>query len=75
MSEETNRQMRMNRIDRLFNELRYEIERGFMEGEIEERLGFEFIVPVSKEVKNGVVHCFFESRPVHRDSVFGNSNV
>ena len=72
MSEEA-KKMRMDRISRLFHELRYEIERGFMEGEVDESLVFEFIVPVSRELKGGSVHCRFESRPVHRDSIYENS--
>lgn len=60
---------RMERIDRLLHELRYEIERGMMEGEIDESLGFRFIVPISKQIPDGVVHCEFRSRPVHRHAI------
>jgi hypothetical protein len=55
--------LRMERIDRLLQELRYEVQRGMMEGEVDESLGFRFIVPVSKTFKNGVVHCEFRTRP------------
>lgn len=55
---------RFERIQRLFDELRYEITRGMMEGEIDEAIGFRFFVPVSKSIPNGVVQCEFRSRPV-----------
>lgn len=55
---------RWERINRLFHELRYEIERGMMQGEIEEQIGFRFVVPTSKAIPNGVVHCEFRSRPM-----------
>jgi hypothetical protein len=57
---------RKERIERLFDELRYEITRGIMENEIEEEFGFQFIVPVSKAIQDGVVECRFQSRPVFR---------
>lgn len=60
---------RMERIERLFDELRYELTRGMMEGEIDESLGFRFVVPVSKAIPNGVVLCEFRSRPVPSHSV------
>ena len=65
--------MRMERIDRLLNELKYEVTRGFMETEIDETIGFTFIVPVSRQIKNGVVLCQFYTRPVHRDTAMGRS--
>lgn len=46
-------QYRKERIERLLHELRYEIERGIMENEIEEHLSFEFIIPISREIPNG----------------------
>jgi hypothetical protein len=64
---------RMERINKLLVELQYEVQRGFMEKEINERLGYTFIVPVSREITNGVVHCRFETRPVHRDSIAGQN--
>lgn len=67
----TDAEMRMERINRLFHELRYEIERGFMEGEIDEMIGYQFVVPVSRQITDGVVYCRFETRPVHRGSVMG----
>ena len=57
---------RLERIERLFDELRYELTRGMLEGEIDESLGFRFIVPVSKAIPDGVVMCEFRSRPVPR---------
>lgn len=54
---------RQERIERLLQELRYEVERGMMEGEVDEHLGFRFMVPVSKSIPNGVVHCEFRTRP------------
>lgn len=55
---------RMERIERLLKELEYETTRGMMEGEIDESLGFRFIVPVSKQIDKGVVQCEFRTRPV-----------
>ena len=55
---------RQERIERLLKELRYEVERGMMDGEIDESLTFQFIVPISKTFREGVVHCRFETRPV-----------
>lgn len=57
---------RQERIERLLHELRYEVERGMMEREIDEDLGFRFIVPISHKLKDGVVHCEFRTRPMHR---------
>lgn len=62
-------EMRKERIERLLYELRYELERGFMEGEVDETITWQYIVPVSRSIKEGVVYCRFETRPVHRDSV------
>lgn len=67
----TDAQMRMERIERLLRELRYEVERGMMETEIDESIRYEFIVPVSRQLKEGVVWCRFETRPVHRGSAMG----
>lgn len=64
--------IRQERIERLLHELRYEIERGMMEGEIDESMGFEFYVPVSKAIRDGVVFCSFRTRPVPRyDMAYG----
>lgn len=62
MSDPTN--FRMERIEKLLHELRYEIERGMMEREVEEEISYRFYVPVSRKITNGVVACRFETRPV-----------
>lgn len=65
---------RMQRIERLLYELRYEVERGMLEREIDETLSFEFIVPLSASIPDGVVKCRFVTRPVPRyDVVVGLS--
>lgn len=63
--------LRQERIEKLLHELRYEIEVGMMQGEIDETLGFHFIVPISKKIPDGVVVCRFETRPAHRQNAFG----
>lgn len=62
MGDTTN--FREERIEKLLDELRYEVTRGMMEGDIEEEIGFEFIIPVSKSIPNGVVNCRFQTRPM-----------
>ena len=57
---------RMARIERLLTELRFEIERGMMDGEIDETVGYQFYVPISKSIPDGVVHCEFLTRPIPR---------
>lgn len=57
---------RWARIERLLSELRYEIERGMMEREIGEEIGFRFYVPISSKIPDGVVFCEFRTRPVPR---------
>ncbi len=59
----TEENYRLKRIERLLNELRYEVVRGMMEGGISEWLSFKFFVPTSKEVKNGMVKCEFKTEP------------
>ena len=56
---------RMERITRLLHELRYEVERGLMEREIDETLKFEFIYPNSQSIPGGRVHGVFSLRPKH----------
>lgn len=58
--------IRQERIERLLNELRYEIERGMLEHEIDETMGFEFYVPLSQSIPDGVVFCSFRTRPIPR---------
>lgn len=62
---------RKERIEKMLHELRYEIEVGMMQGDIDESLGFQFIVPVSKSIPGGVVVCSFITRPMHRQNAFG----
>lgn len=58
-------QYRMERIERLLRELEYEVTRGMLENEIEERIGFRFVVPRSRVYPtSGVVFCEFVSRPL-----------
>jgi hypothetical protein len=57
---------RFERVQRLLEELRYEVERGMMEGDVDEHLGYRFYVPVSKKIPDGVVFCEFRTRPIHR---------
>lgn len=55
--------MRMERIERLLRELEYEVTRGIMEREIDEDIGFRFIVPMSQKIPGGIVGCEFRTRP------------
>jgi hypothetical protein len=64
MTDPTN--FRMERIEKLLYELRYEIERGMIGREIEEELQYRFVVPFSKHFEHGVVACEFRTRPVPR---------
>lgn len=64
MNDPTN--FRQERIEKLLHELRYEVERGMMSGDIDETIGFRFYVPISKAIPDGVVFCEFRTRPVHR---------
>lgn len=61
---------RKERIEKMLQELRYEIEVGMMQGDIDETLGFDFVVPVSKAIPNGVVMCSFRTRPTPRYAVY-----
>ena len=65
MNDSTN--VRLERIEKLLRELEYEVTRGMMEGEIDETMGFRFVVPVSKSLPDGVVQCEFNTRPIHRN--------
>lgn len=64
MTDTTN--FRQERVEKLLHELRYEIERGMMEGEIDEELGMRWYVPISKAIPDGVVFCEFRTRPLPR---------
>lgn len=61
--------VRRERIERLLHELRYEVERGIMEREIGEEMGFRFYVPISNKIPDGVVFCEFRMRPIVRRSM------
>lgn len=64
MADPTN--FRRERIEKLLHELRYEVERGMLERDIDETLSFQFYVPLSNAIPDGVVFCQFRTRPVHR---------
>ncbi len=64
MADATN--FRQERIEKLLHELRYEIERGMMQKEIDETISFRFYVPVSSAIPDGVVFCEFRTRPIPR---------
>lgn len=63
--------IRQERIEKLLNELRYEVERGMMTREIGEEITFRFVVPWSHKIPDGVVWCEFKTRPVLRHDVLG----
>jgi hypothetical protein len=58
--------IRKERIERLLHELQYEVERGIMERDIDEEMGFRFYVPISSKIPDGAVFCEFRTRPVPR---------
>jgi hypothetical protein len=64
MADPTN--FRRERIEKLLHELRYEVERGMLERDIEEEMGFRFYVPISNKIPDGVVLCEFKTRPILR---------
>lgn len=64
MADPTN--FRRERIEKLLHELRYEVERGMMERDIDEEIGFRFYVPLSSKIPDGVVFCEFRTRPIPR---------
>lgn len=64
MADPTN--FRRERIEKLLHELRYEVERGMLERDIDETMGFRFYVPISNSIPDGVVFCEFRTRPVPR---------
>jgi hypothetical protein len=64
MADPTN--FRRERIDRLLHELRYEVERGMLERDIDETISFRFYVPISNAIPDGVVFCEFRTRPIPR---------
>lgn len=60
---------RKERIEKLLQELRYEVERGMMAREIDESIGFRFFVPISQAIPDGVVFCEFRTRPMPRHAM------
>ena len=65
---------RKERIERLFEELRYEVTRGMLENEIGEQIGFSFMVPRSRTYpSHGVVWCQFTTHPVENAGLVGAS--
>ncbi len=64
MADPTN--FRQERIEKLLHELRYEVERGMLEKNIGEEIGFRFYVPISSKIPDGVVFCEFRTRPMSR---------
>ena len=58
--------IRRERIQKLLHELRYEVERGMLEREIDEEICFRFYVPISRAFHDGVVFCEFRTRPIAR---------
>lgn len=64
MADPTN--FRRERIEKLLHELRYEVERGMLEKDIPEKMGFRFYVPLCQAIPDGVVFCEFRTRPIPR---------
>jgi hypothetical protein len=60
---------RRERIEKLLHELRYEVERGMLERDIDEELTFRFLVPISQKIPDGVVFCEFRTRPIPRHAM------
>jgi hypothetical protein len=54
---------RLKRIERILEELEYEVVRGMVDNEIDETITFRFRVPISRQIQNGVVECQFTTRP------------
>ena len=54
---------RLERIERILEELEYEVVRGIMDNEIDETIMFRFRVPISRHIKDGIVECQFTTRP------------
>lgn len=62
MSEATN--YRMDRIQRLLDDLKREVEIGFVQREIDETLMLRWLVPVSSAIPGGAVFCEFRTQPI-----------
>lgn len=65
-----NANYRQERIKRLLHELEYEVTRGIMEREVDEEIGFRFVVPLSPRVypTRGIVACEFRTRPLEHQA-------
>lgn len=71
MSADEKPNYRMERVERLLEELRYEVTRGMMEGDLpDETMAFSFYVPISKAIPDGTVFCEFRTRPLPRGSMW-----
>lgn len=68
----TDARMRVDRIDRLLRELRYEIERGIMDNEISEQMSYDFVIPMSRTMSNGCVVFQFRLFPTGADYAAGH---
>jgi hypothetical protein len=55
---------RLERIEKLLFELRYEIERGLFQREIAEEMLFQFVFPISQKIPGGCVAAEFRMRPM-----------
>lgn len=55
---------RMERIERLLHELKYECTRGMVDNEVDESIHFRFCVPISRVIPNGVIQCEFRTHPI-----------
>lgn len=71
MSADEKPNYRMERVERLLEELRYEVTRGMMEGDFpDETMGFRFYIPISKAIPDGFVFCEFHTRPMPRGALW-----
>lgn len=58
---------RIEKITQLLHELKFELERGFIEGDIDETITFEFVHPNSRSIPGGSVYARFQTRPSIHD--------
>lgn len=63
---------RKERIERLFYELKYELTRGVLEGEVDEQIGYRFVVPQSKTPGKDIVHAEFRMIPIKSSELENN---
>lgn len=57
---------RWERVKKLLDELRYEVERGLHENEIDEEFSYTFIYPLSRVKPDGMVRGEFRLFPIER---------